>query len=55
MEKKKKQKLLISKSKYPDEQGNYILWLYSETKHGCSWRGLLKGSKKKNVWKGNLI
>lgn len=46
MEKKKKQKLVIRESKYPDEQGKYILWLYSETKHGCNWRGLFKGSKK---------
>ena len=45
MEKVKKS-LIVEKSKYPDDKGKYVLWLYSKTKHGECWRGLFKWSKK---------
>lgn len=48
---KKKQKLIINKSVYPEDKQNYILWLYSETKHGSCWKGLFKGSRKECVEK----
>ena len=45
MIKKKINKLIINKSKYPDEDGNYVLFHYSETNHGCNWRRIFKGSE----------
>lgn len=45
MEKKKKE-FKILKSNYPDESGDYILWIHSHTKHGENWRGIFKGSRK---------
>ena len=42
----KKDKLVIDKSKFPDEEGNYVLFHYSETERGYNWRGIFKGSKK---------
>ena len=46
MKKIKKDKLIIDKSKFPDSDGNYVLFHYSETAHGCNWRGIFKGSKR---------
>lgn len=50
MEKVKKQ-FVIEKSKFPEESGKYILWLYNRTKRGECWRGLFKGSKKECIEK----
>ena len=50
MEKGKKL-LIVEKSKFPDNAGKYVLWLYSKTKHGEGWRGLFKGSKKECIEK----
>ena len=50
MEKVKKL-LIVEKSKFPDSDGKYVLWLYSRTKHGECWRGLFKGSKKECIEK----
>lgn len=50
MEKVKKL-LIVEKSKYPDKDGNYILWSYNKTKCGECWRGLFKGSKKECIEK----
>lgn len=44
-------KLIIDKSKYPDNVGKYVLWLYSKTKQGECWRGIFKGSKKECIEK----
>ena len=41
-----KKQLVIDKSKFPDSEGNYILWLWTKTKRGECWRGLFKGTKK---------
>lgn len=49
--KKVKKLLIVEKSKYPDNEGKYILWLYNETKRGVCWRGLFKGSKKECIEK----
>lgn len=48
MEKVKKL-LIVEKSKFPDSDGKYVLWLYSRTKRGECWRGLFKGSKKECI------
>lgn len=48
MEKVKKL-LIVEKSKIPDNDGKYVLWLYSRTKRGECWRGLFKGSKKECI------
>lgn len=50
MEKVKKL-LIVEKSKFPDNDGKYVLWLYSKTKRGECWRGLFKGSKKECIEK----
>lgn len=50
MEKVKKL-LIVEKSKFPDSEGKYILWLYNKTKRGECWRGLFKGSKKECIEK----
>lgn len=52
----KKDKLVIDKSKFPDKDGNYVLFHYSETKRGSNWRGIFKGTKKECLeYKLNLI
>ncbi len=52
----KKDKLIIDKSKFPDSDGNYVLFHYSETKRGSNWRGIFKGTKKECLeYKLNLI
>lgn len=48
---KKVKKLIVKKSKFPDNDEKYVLWLYSKTKHGECWRGLFKGSKKECIEK----
>lgn len=48
MEKVKKL-LIVEKSKFPDNEEKYVLWLYSKTKQGECWRGLFKGSKKECI------
>lgn len=47
----KVKKLIVEKSKFPDNDGKYVLWLYSKTKHGKCWRGLFKGSRKECIEK----
>lgn len=39
-------KLKIEKSKFPNEDGNYVIFLQTETTHGSSWRRIFKGSWK---------
>ena len=36
----------VEKSKFPDNEGNYILYHHSETIHGECWRRIMKGTKK---------
>ena len=38
--------LKVEKAKFPDNEGNYILYHHSETKRGECWRRIMKGSKK---------
>ena len=44
-----KKKLVMEKSKYPDDTGNYIILLHNETKHGGSWKRIFKGSRKECI------
>ena len=39
-------KLKIEKSKFPNEVGNYVVFLNTETIHGSSWRRIFKGTFK---------
>ena len=36
----------IEKSKFPDDEGNYVVFLNTETIHGSSWRRIFKGTFK---------
>lgn len=50
-----KKKLKIEKSKYPDDIGNYVLFLHNETKHGESWKRIFKGTRKEClIYRKNL-
>lgn len=40
-----KKKLEIKKSKYPDKDGKYILWGYTESNCGACYKRLFKGSR----------
>ena len=57
MKEKIKQKLVICRSLYDKD---FILFLYNETKHGCCWRRLFKGSRadcisfKRNLNEGKI-
>ena len=36
----------VEESKYPDNEGNYILVLESETEKGCNYQRVFKGNKR---------
>jgi hypothetical protein len=36
----------VEESKYPDNEGNYILVLESETERGCNYQRVFKGNKR---------
>lgn len=42
MEKIKKE-FVIEKSRYPEEDGKYVLFYHIETKHASNWRRIFKG------------
>ena len=46
-----KKKLIIEKARYHDEEGNFILYGYSETLRGCCYRRLFRGTKKECIEK----
>ena len=50
MEKVKKL-LIVERSKYPDNNGKYVLCYIQKTKRGVCWRGIFKGSKKECIEK----
>lgn len=39
-------KLIIEKAKLKDEEGNFILYGYTETEHGSCYRRLFRGTKR---------
>lgn len=39
-------KLIVEKAKLKDEEGNYILYGYTETEHGSCFRRLFRGTKR---------
>lgn len=42
----RKVNLRVEESKYPDEDGKYILVLESETERGCNYERIFKGNKR---------
>ena len=54
--KKIKKELLIEKSRYPEDDAKYILYYHTETKHGCNWRRIFKGTFKECIaYKRSLL
>lgn len=48
-------KLIIEKTKLEDEEGNYILYGYTETLRGFCYRRLFRGTKKECIEKKREI
>lgn len=46
MKKKKYYNLEIEKARYKSDEGNYIIYLHSETEKGINYRRIYRGSKK---------
>lgn len=44
--KKKVNKLLIEKAKRNEEEGKYILYLYSESEKGYNYRRIFRGNRQ---------
>ena len=54
--KKIKKELLIEKSRYPEDDAKYILYYHTETKQGCNWRRIFKGTFKECIdYKRSLL
>lgn len=55
MEKIKKE-FVIEKSRFPEENGKYVLFYHIESEHGSNWRRIFKGNYKEciNYRKGLL-
>lgn len=50
-----KKNLKIEKSKFPNEDGNYIIILHTETQRGSSWKRIFKGTFKEcSIYKKKL-
>lgn len=46
MKKKKYYNLEIEKARYKSDEGNYIIYLHSETEKGINYRRIYRGTKK---------
>lgn len=40
-------KYYVEPSQYPDKEGDYILFMESETEHGYNYQRVFKGTEKK--------
>lgn len=48
-------RLIIEKAKLEDEEGNYILYGYSETARGFCYRRLFRGTKKECITQRQIL
>lgn len=49
-------KLKVEKSKFPDEEGNYVVFLHRFSLHGDSWKRIFKGTFKEcQAFKNKLL